>query len=1017
MTGRTQDFRLPKGGVIDRSRSIRFRFNGQWMGGYSGDTLASALLANGVHLVGRSMKYHRPRGIMAAGAEDPGALVQRGLHDEPARTDPDWRATQTALVDGLEVATIGAWPSLERDMGAAMGLASRVMGAGFYYKIMHGSRWMWEHVQEPLIRRAAGFGDCPDEPDPDVYDHRHVHCEVLVVGAGPAGLAAAVAAARSGARVILAEQDERFGGNLLGRRRAIDGQDGVDWAAAMEARLRASPDVRLLPRTTVVGYYDTNYLVALERVTDHLGLGPAAPGRPRQRLWHIRAKRVVLATGAHERPLVFGDNDRPGIMLAGAAQTYLRRWAVLPGRDVVLFTNNDRAYEAALDLHAAGATVRAIVDSREAPGAAMPAAARAAGIRVMTGCVVGGTSGTRRVTGASIMKRSTHGRAVPYALDALPCDLLLVSGGLSPVVHLFSQSGGKLRYDPDRVAFVPDRSAQALGNAGACNGTFDLAGCLSEGAAAGAEAVRLAGFDPGAARTSFAVDEPDASAVAPLWWARPAEGHEHAWGQPFVDFQNDTTAHDIRQAVREGFESVEHVKRYTLTGFGTDQGKTANINAIGILAEALGRPIPEVGTTTFRPPYTPVTFAAMAGRDRGEYLDPARLTAIHDRHVALGAMFEDVGQWKRPWYYPRPGETMHQAVARECRAAREAVGVLDASTLGKIDIQGPDAAEFLNRVYTNAWSKLEIGRVRYGVMCREDGMVFDDGTTARIDDTRYLMTTTTGNAAAVLDHLEDYLQTEWPDLRVRLTSVTEQWATVSIAGPKAGILMGRLASGQDLSPAAFPFMTWRPAIVAGLHARVFRISFTGELQYEINVPWHQGGALWDAVMCAGVGLGITPYGTETMHVLRAEKGFIIVGQETDGTQTPLDLGMDWIVSKKKPDFIGQRSLTRPDTARADRKQLVGLLPKNKRLVFPEGSQIVETGASRRPPPVPMLGFVTSAYWSPALDSGFALALVAGGRGRIGDTVAVALPSGEQAAVICDPVMLDREGARRDGHAA
>jgi len=1016
MTDRMQEYRLPAGGMIDRTRRIRFRFNDQWMDGHPGDTLASALLANGVHLVGRSMKYHRPRGIMAAGPEDSGALVQRRLTGEPARTDPNWRATQTALVDGLEADSVNVWPSVERDIGAVLGSLSRVMGAGFYYKVMHGSQWMWQHVYEPLIRRAAGFGACPTLADPDRYDHRHVHCEVLVVGGGPAGLAAARAAARSGARVILADEDERFGGSLLAQPRTVEGRSGPEWVAGVKATLKANPEVWLLPRTTVFGYYDGNYLMALEKVTDHLPLAEAPAGAPRQRLWHIRAKRVVLATGAHERPLVFGDNDRPGIMLAGAAQEYLHRWAVLPGREVVLFTTNDRAYEAALDLHKAGGAINAIIDARQEPGPELPALAHKAGIRIMTGYVVAGTTGKQHVTGASICTLDGDGRAAAHCRETIPCDLLLVSGGLSPVVHLFSQSGGKLRYDVDRLAFVPDRAVQDQASVGACAGTFDLAGCLAEGATAGAEAARLAGFDPahGAGAAPVCGAEPALGTASPLWQVRPAKGTEHAWGKPFVDFQNDTSAHDIQQAVREGFESVEHVKRYTLTGFGTDQGKTANINALGVVAEALERPMGEAGTTTFRPPYTPVTFAAMAGRDRGDHLDPARLTAIHDRHVALGAAFEDVGQWKRPWFYPRAGESMHEAVARECRAVREGVGVFDASTLGKIDIQGPDTAEFLNRVYTNAWSKLAVGRVRYGLMCHEDGMVFDDGTTARLAEDRYLMTTTTGGAAGVMDHLEEYLQTEWPDLRVRVTSVTEQWSTVTIAGPKAGVLMARLASGQDLSPAAFPFMSWRSAIVAGLKARVFRISFTGELQYEVNVPWHQGGALWDAILRVGVDLGVTPYGTETMHVLRAEKGFIIVGQETDGSQTPVDLGMDWIVSKAKPDFIGKRSLTRPDTLRKDRKQLVGLMPKDRRQVFPEGSQIVEPGATRGPKPAPMLGFVTSAYWSPVMETGFALALVAGGRNRIGETVSVALPNGEAPVVICDPVMFDKKGARRDG---
>ncbi|HET6628426.1 MAG TPA: glycine cleavage T C-terminal barrel domain-containing protein, partial [Woeseiaceae bacterium] len=611
----------------------------------------------------------------------------------------------------------------------------------------------------------------------------------------------------------------------------------------------------------------------------------------------------------------------------------------------------------------------------------------------------------------AVAERSLAGSATGKA-EWLDCDLLAVSGGWSPVVHLHSQSQGKLIYDETFACFRPGESSAEQVSVGACNGTFGLHAALAEAAAAGKSAAEACGFQAAAVDLPK-VDDVPATPPSPLWLVPDVRPGRNAGSHHFVDLQNDTTAADIRIAVKEGFESVEHMKRYTLTGFGTDQGKTSNINALAILAQTTGEAIPRVGTTTFRPPYTPVTFAAMGGRDRGELFDPARLTAIHDRHVALGSLFEDVGQWKRPWYYPRAGEDMGAAVARECAAVRERVGMMDASTLGKIDIQGPDAAEFLNRVYTNNWLKLPVGKVRYGVMCREDGMVFDDGTTARIGEHRYLMTTTTGNAAPVLDHLEEYLQTEWPDLRVRLTSVTEQWATVGVAGPCSRKVLAKLAPEANFSPQAFPFLAWREVAIGGIAARVFRISFTGELQYEINVPWHYGASLWDAVMEAGVEFGITPYGTETMHVLRAEKGFIIVGQETDGTQTPYDLGLDWAVSGKK-DFIGRRSLLRPDCRRPDRKQLVGLWPEDRHSDIPEGTQLVAAGHGGDPPPVPMQGFVTSSYASPAMGGRFCLALVEAGRQRYGDVIEAAVEARPVRVKICDPVFYDREGARRDG---
>lgn len=993
--------------LIDRSRTLCFTFNGKAYEGHPGDTLASALLANGVHLVARSFKYHRPRGIMAAGVEEPNAIVQLS---EGARTVPNLKATEVALYDGLSARSVNVFPSVEFDAAAVAGTLSRFMPAGFYYKTLFGSPWLWRHLFEPLIRHAGGWGTAPTGEDPDYYDRMHHHCDVLIVGGGAAGLMAARSAAGSGARVVLADEDERFGGGVLGRKVRIDGRAGGDWVRGVLEDLSSRDSVRLLPRTTVFGHYDGNYLTALERRTE-AGEWSSA-GKSRERLWHFRARRVILATGAHERPLVFANNDRPGIMLAGAVRAYLNRWGVLPGRRAVLFTNNDRAYEAAADLLDAGAEVAAIVDSRPNPTGPSIDAARAKGIPIKTGHAVVDTRGRRRVSGVAVAELSGSGKETGRAAW-LSCDLLAVSGGWSPVVHLHSQSQGKLEYDHSFACFRPGASPAAQVSVGACNGTFGLREALAEAHAAGSAAAEACGFEAGEPVEVPAFIDTPAAQPSPLWLVpdgKPAGRGKH---KHFVDLQNDTTAADIRLAVQEGFESVEHMKRYTLSGFGTDQGKTSNINALAILAEILGEPIPRVGTTTFRPPYTPVTFAAMGGRDRGELFDPARLTSIHDRHLEAGAVFEDVGQWKRPWYYPRAGEDMHAAVARECIAVRERVGAIDASTLGKIDIQGPDAAEFLNRVYTNNWLKLPVGKVRYGIMCREDGMVFDDGTTARLSEHRYLMTTTTGNAAAVLDHLEEYLQTEWPDLRVRLTSVTEQWATVGVAGPLSGKVLAKLAPETDFSPQAFPFLTWRNAMIGGIAARIFRISFSGELQYEINVPWHYGAALWDAVMEAGAEFDIAPYGTETMHVLRAEKGFIIVGQETDGTQTPSDLGLAWAVSNVK-DFIGRRSLKRADCTRPDRKQLVGLVPEDRGADITEGTQLAVAGSSGDPPPVPMEGFVTSSYSSPAMGTRFCLALVKGGRQRHGEIIEAAIADRPVWVKICDPVFYDPEGARRDG---
>ncbi len=1001
----TQSFRLPEGGLIDRGRRLGFRFDGRDYMGCAGDTLASALLANGVHLVGRSYKYHRPRGILSAGAEEPNALIQLG---EGARVEPNQRATQIELFDGLRASSQNRWPSLNFDIGAVNNRLSRFLPAGFYYKTFMWPASFWMKY-EYIVRHAAGLGEAPRERDPDHYDKTFAYCDVLVVGAGATGLAAALAAGRSGARVILAEQDSVLGGSLWsGSGETIDGEPASDWIAAARTELEAMEEVTILTRTLAYGYFDHNFMALVERVTDHLG--GEAGALPRQRLWKLRAKQVVLATGAIERPLVFADNDRPGIMLADACRTYVNRYAVRPGKRAVVFTNNESGHLAALDMAAAGIEVAAIVDLREDPMGPASERAEAAGLRVVPGSAVIGTRGDRRVRQVQIARLNAEGTQALAAGETLDCDLLAMSGGWNPSLHLFSQSRGKVRFDAGLGCFVPGASAQAERSAGACNGTFGLNDCLAQGFAAGQQAAKDSGVKSG--RKSAAAPRAQNHDFLPArWcWEVPSDKPAGRAGKAFVDFQNDVTVNDLKLALREGYESIEHVKRYTATGMGTDQGKTGNVNAIGIVAQIQGREIPDVGVTTFRPPYTPVTFGVFAGRDVDGLLDPARKTPIHPWHEQAGAVFEDVGQWKRPWYFPKAGETMHQAVNREVKAARDSLGIMDATTLGKIDIQGKDAAEFLNRVYTNAWAKLAVGRCRYGLMLNEAGMVMDDGVTSRLGDAHYLMTTTTGNAAPVLAHLEEYLQTEWPDLDVHMTSVTDQFATVTIAGPNARALLAELAGDMDLSSESLPHMSIRDGRVAGIEARIARISFTGEMSYEINVPASCGLALWQALMTAGAKYGITPYGTEAMHVLRAEKGFIIVGQETDGSVTPIDLGMDWIVSKKKKDFIGKRSLTRPDMIKTDRKQLVGLLTDDPKEVLPEGAHLVEGAVSQTP--VPMLGHVTSSYESPNLGRSIALAMIKGGRARMGQSLQAPLANGKTVAcTVTGPVFLDPEGTR------
>jgi sarcosine oxidase, subunit alpha len=992
--------RIAGQGRLTPAKTARFTFDGKTFDALEGDTVASALLANGVHLVGRSFKYHRPRGVLSAGPEEPNALID--VSRDAARRQPNVRAPVQEVFDGMKVSSQNRWPSLAFDIGGVNNLMSPFFAAGFYYKTFMWPKAAWEKVYEPFIRKAAGLGVAPTEEDPDHYASRYAYCDVLVAGGGVAGLSAALAAAEAGARVILCDEQPEVGGALhYDTSVTIDGRNGYDWAQATAARLKAMENVTVLTRTTAFGYYNHNFVGLVERVTDHL----AKPDKklPRERMWQVRAKRVILATGSIERHMVFANNDRPGIMLASAARTYLNHFGVAVGRKVGVYTASDSAYEAAFDLKRAGVTIAAIVDNREKPGEAVLAEARKLGIEVLTGHSVVDTKGKLRVSSMSVA-RNGGGSA-----RAIPVDALLMSAGWTPSVHLFSQSRGKVAYDAASGRFLPGTYAQDCLSVGSCNGTDGLQATIEESLAAGELMARATGNEGGG--------KVELSGENAFEWTGGMAGAGEGAGvdttvKAFVDFQNDVCAKDIRLAVREGMHSIEHIKRFTTNGMATDQGKLSNIHGLAIASEVLNREIPKIGLTTFRAPYTPVTFGALISHSRGELFDPARKTPMHAWEEAHGAVFEDVGNWKRAWYYPRPGETMHDAVNRECRTVRNAAGLFDASTLGKIEVVGPDAAEFLNLMYTNAWDTLKPGRCRYGIMLREDGFVYDDGVVGRLAEDRFHVTTTTGGAPRVMNHMEDYLQTEFPHLKVWLTSTTEQWAVIAVQGPKAREILEPLIEGIDISNEAFPHMSVREGKICGVPTRLFRMSFTGEAGYEVNVPADYGQAVWEAIWARAEPLGACAYGTETMHVLRAEKGYIIVGQDTDGTVTPHDASLSWAVSKKKTDFVGIRGLKRPDLVKEGRKQLVGLLTKDPNVVLEEGAQIVAD--PNEPKPMKMLGHVTSSYWSENCGRSIAMALVAGGQARLGQTLYVPMPDRTIAVEVSDMVFIDKEGGRLNG---
>ncbi|WP_324770573.1 sarcosine oxidase subunit alpha [Pokkaliibacter plantistimulans] len=1003
-----QSNRLTRGGRINRNKPLKFSYNGKTYEGFEGDTLASALLANGVDIIGRSFKYSRPRGIFAAGAEEPNAIMQLGATE--ATQIPNVRATQQELFDGLVSNSVNGWPNADTDLMSYIGKAGgKMMPPGFYYKTFMYPESMWM-TYEKYIRKAAGLGRAPAEWDPDTYDKMNHHCDVLVVGAGPAGLMAALTAARAGARVIIADEQQEFGGSLLHSADTIGGLPAAEWVKGIVTELQRYEDVLLLSRATVNGYHDHNFLTIHERRTDHL-TDRAPLNMSRQRMHKVRAEWVILATGAHERPLVYANNDVPGNMLASAVSTYIRRYGVVPGNKLVLMTTNDDAYQTALDWKLAGRDVVAIVDTRANPTGALVEEARKLGIRLIPGSAVIDVEGGKRVHGAVCCSIDATGSKVTSGKEVLTCDTIASSGGWSPVVHLSCHTGSRPVWNDEIIGFVPGAAKEKRLCAGAVHGVYGLGKVLEDGVNAAQQAVAALKLNQPEVELPSTF-EPVKSPAMALFYVPHVKPVSRAPKQ-FVDLQNDVTAGGIALATREGFESIEHVKRYTAMGFGTDQGKLGNINGMAIAAMTMGKTIAETGTTIFRPNYTPVTFGAVAGRDAGHLFDVKRFTAMHKWHVEQGAEFEDVGQWKRPWYYPKAGESLHDAVNRESKAVRDSVGILDASTLGKIDIQGPGAREFLNRIYTNAWAKLDVGKCRYGLMCHEDGMVFDDGVTSCLGDNHFLMTTTTGGAAGVMEWLELWHQTEWPELEVYFTSVTDHWSTLTISGPNSRKLLAELTSDIDLDKDTFKFMDWRAGTVAGVPARVFRISFTGELSYEINVQANYGLHVWEKLFEHGAKYNLTPYGTETMHVLRAEKGFIIVGQDTDGSVNPFDLNMGWAVGKNKPfSFLGQRGMQREDCVRDNRKQLVGLKCSDSSVVLPEGAQLVDN--PKHPVPVPMLGHVTSSYYSPNLGHGVAMALIKGGLSRMGDKVYAPLRDGRVIeAEICSSVFLDPKGERQN----
>jgi len=964
----SQEFRLEKNGLINRNNKISFSFNGKKYYGYEGDTLSSALIANGVHLVGRSFKYHRPRGFFGAGVDEPYAIVQM-IRD--GATDPNVRATEQELFEGLEAKSVNCWPSVNFDIGAINNFLNIFFPAGFYYKTFMWPKSFWYHIYEPFIRKAAGFGSASIKHDTERYEHKYEYCDLLIAGSGPSGLASAYAAAKNGAKVILAEDKPRFGGTLLTSEVNIGNQTGKEWSENIIAELKEMPNVIVKNRSQIFGYYDHNMLVMSERVTDHLP--KSNKFTPKQRLWYIRSKEVLISSGSIERPIVFGNNDTPGVVLSSAAKEYMKVYGVLVGKNPIVFTNNDSAYETAIEFKKNGIDP-ILLDTRENPNSELVNQALNMKIDVKFSHVVVAAKGYKKVKSADIALISKNKKDLSN-IQNIKCDCICVSGFWTPTIHLASQSGGKTKFKEEIDAFIPTDSKQNETTLGSANGIFNLEETLKTSIEKSFEISNKI-TNKNQKISVPQVSEQKHSKHDKFWCVPLPEGKKY---KRFLDFQNDVAVSDIELAIREGYRSIEHVKRYTTLGMATDQGKTSNLNGLQLVSGIENKVVPSVGHTTFRPPYTPITIGAIVGREVGKHSKPTRKSPMHKWHENNNAVFVDAGVWLRPRYYKIGDENLFDASKREAENVRKNVGVCDVTTLGKIDVKGPDASEFLNRVYTNAWLKLPIGKARYGVMLREDGIVMDDGTTTRISEHHYHMTTTTAQAANVLSHLEYYLQVVWPDLNVNVVSTTEQWAGAAIAGPNSRKLLEKLFPNSDVSNEGLPFMGYLEGDLFGIKARIFRISFSGELAFEVNVESNFGNYMWEKIIEIGKEFNIQPYGTEALSTLRIEMGHV-AGSELDGRTIPYDTGLDGLASKKK-DFIGKRSLNRKAFIADDRQRIVGLVPIDKKTSIPEGSHLVKDSKGKIP--IPKLGHVSASCWSVEHNNPFSLAILKDGKNMIG----------------------------------
>ena len=999
--------RLPEGGLlIDRNKPIKFEFNGKKLSGFEGDTLASALLSNDQVLVGRSFKYHRPRGIVASGSEEPNALINLG---EKEKFEPNQRATTIELFDGLKAASQNHWPSLNFDIGVVNNYLARFLPAGFYYKMFIHPRPFWKYIYEPFIRQSAGLGRAPSQKDHSQYEHFYAFYDLVIVGGGISGLNAALTAAESGLKILIIEQTPEWGGRCLVDFSTIGDETSAEYVSRLVSELKKFQNVTMRSRMMGAGVYDHGYILGYERLNDHL----AEEDGPRHRLWRIRAKQIITATGSIERPISFPSNDIPGVMLASAVRDYAVNFGVATGNKIAVYTNNDDAYRTAITLNEVGVEVPIIVDARGSGGGALAERAKALGIRVENGKAISKVFGKKRVEAISICEHKDSGKGN----EKIACDCIAMSGGWSPVVHLYSHCGGKLKWDEKMALFKPDSSAKPTSHdglpfvtaVGSANGFLLMQEVLKDAREGCLEVVEASGGK--VKKESFKLIEQEYENSLEAIWIAPQDADIKKRSKIWLDFQNDVKINDVELAAREGFESVEHTKRYTTLGMATDQGKLSNINGLAILSSSLGKEIPKVGTTTFRPPYTPISLGSIGGSARDELFQPVRKTPMHDWHENNGAYMEPVGQWRRPFCYPQAGETYAKAVEREINQTRSSLGIIDASTLGKLLVTGPDAGKFLDMLYTNMMSTLKIGKCRYGLMCSENGFLIDDGVVARIDEQTWLCHTTTGGADSIHAHMEEWLQTEWWDWKVYVTNVTEQYAQIGVVGPNARKLLEKIG-GVDVSREALGFMEWKDGNLGKYDARIFRISFSGELSYEIAVPAKQGLAFWGELIEAGKEFQVMPYGTEALHVMRAEKGFIMIGDETDGTVIPQDLNLDWAISKKKDDYLGKRAQERSFMVNPSRWKLVGLETLDGS-VLPDGAYAIADGVNPNGQKSTQ-GRITSSYFSPTLKRGIAMGLVMNGPDRSGEIIEFPKIDGTVIrAKITSPVFYDPDGEKQN----